>query len=277
MKNSKESPRVHIGSIRAHNLSNEVERTEFVPPPRTQPSFFSGERIIILLTMIASFVALAVALWSLHKNSDTATKMTKLNGSVVDMIVKGKTDLGNQDSRKTKMRTTAQAIRERLDQRRLKLTPPNVELRKVTAEQMEQARLSEAEHGNHLREFEKNTAKASESLRKNRQRMTSVMGEQSLRMEKVRKNPISTNPIFDTKVEDRPDPFRLLTGPLDKLKSMTSGRKKEPVVNDEMGIFGNTPPEDVETPSSIPMPAVVDVGGVDLEDFERDLMLLEGR
>lgn len=49
-----------------------------------------GDRSLLFLGVIASILALSMALWSIHKNSDITRRLNSLNSTVVDLVVKQK-------------------------------------------------------------------------------------------------------------------------------------------------------------------------------------------
>lgn len=47
-----------------------------------------GDRSLLFLGVISSILALSMALWSIHRNSDMSRRLNNLNSSLVDLIVK---------------------------------------------------------------------------------------------------------------------------------------------------------------------------------------------
>lgn len=83
-----------------------------------------GERSLLFLGIISSILALTVALWSIHKNSDITKRLNHLHSSVVDLIVKQKAapvvEVGRRDI--TDNPTKLELFRERRETKK-KETP----------------------------------------------------------------------------------------------------------------------------------------------------------
>lgn len=220
----KESPKTTVqGDPPAQIMSIRAPRAS--PPPVVHPpsrtSFFSGGKILMLITVISSFVALAMALWSLHKTSDVTAKLTKLNSTVVDLMVKEKT--GQVVGGKPKPRTTAAAIRERLDQRRLNFDVPKVDLQLLASESMNDTLLAEKTHEEHLRDYDANTKKTHSKLLTNKFKMDSVANEHSQRLNSLKDRTQVMAPSYYKK---GPDPLQMVQGPLSAMKKGTEAVMK---------------------------------------------------
>jgi hypothetical protein len=285
MKTAKDSPRnvpfqsiaasPRILSVSAQNLSPQPDNSQAVQGKRG--SFFNGEKILLLITILSSLVALATGLWSLHKNSDLNTRLTKLTATVGEFIVKDKTP---PSENKPKPRATAQAIKERLEQRRLRMVRPNVDLQQIAKEHIEQVKTSELENEKCLKEFELNTKRITENMVKNNLKMTSAAKNETQRLQALKSAPIIVNPTLEVEKPERPNPMVMLDKPLDIISKMKDIKPKK---NGEMGIFDPSfqpkePPKTAPAPIPVPnpIPEAASFGGVDLEDLERDILLIGG-
>jgi hypothetical protein len=254
----------------------------------------------MLLTVISSIVALSLALWSLHKHSEVNERISKLNSLMVDAMSHGKKTEKKEPSRK---HYSAGAIKERLAQRRIAKNHPSVELNKIATEQFEQVKEAEIQQAQYLSEFTNNTKKISQTVANNRQKIADEASKVNVNMQRIKNLPMHPNPAFDISTIKRPDPGEILSRPIEavgqqiekiaekgglklNLEKPSNGNKKE------MGIFGGSglidmekvvpdtptvPVGNTKKPNAPPEGHVVTVGDVDLEDLERDLLLLGGR
>jgi hypothetical protein len=291
------SPR--IVSVRAQ-IPPSHDTREVAHPVRG--SFFTAERVFMFLTIISAIVALCLALWSLHKHSEVNERISKINALMVDTMSQGKPKEKKESAR---TRYNAEAIKERLAQRRLVKSQANADLNRVAAEQFEQVKEAEIQQAQYINEFTTHTKKISQTVAKNRNKITEEAGKVNLNMKRIKAIPMEPHPSLDISTIKRPDPGAILSKPIqavgeqiEKIAEKTGykldlgppGNKSN---KSEMGIFGGSGIIDMESvvpdpPAQAtpvrnkinPVPAEpvkhvpFTVGNVDMDDLERDLLLL---
>ena len=293
MKSSKDSHREQasprIVSIQGRDSQSPVTLYSSPTAPK-RTSFFSAERILIFLTIITAVLALALALWSLHKHSEVNNRINKLNSLMVDAVSNRKP---SEKEPKAKKLYNAEAIKERLSQRRLTRSH-NAELSKLATEQFEQVKESEIEQARHLNDFHNHTMKVSQSVASNREKIQKEASNVTANMSRIKALPIGPEPMYDLSTIKRPDPMSILSKPIESVGGQMEAIAKkagfnlnsglgENKTNDEMGIFSPafkakeaSKPPPVPIPVPNPIPESASFGGVDLEDLERDILLLGG-
>lgn len=222
------------------------------PPKDGNTYVFFGDRSLLFLGVIASILALSMALWSIHKNSDMSRRLSDLNSTVVDLIVKHKAapvvEVGRRelDSKASKFARFKEE-RETKKKEKVFIDPLNTTVEDLSIYKQEQDRENAIMLERIRRESEENIRRmelaSKEALAEGRRHTVSTK-QLSERVGRLQvKPPSSTNiPYSDTgeKIIDG------ITQLGDKL------------------IHSNTPKR-------------VFVDDIDVDDLEKDLRLLTGR
>jgi hypothetical protein len=241
----------------------DVRSTTLSPPPAIQGEFvssFFSERTLTFLGIIASIIALSLALWAIHKNSDLTKRLTDINMSVVDLIVESKNTPVVENSRSYSVSKT---IKDKLEAKRLK----RQQIKKDSEKKPEPSSkaLPEQPIIDIMPKFDTSSMNANflttkaqlerqnEHTFKETNRRIEEMKQKRIDKlalkEQMNQKPVVQHPQF---------PSELLRDPMNKAKFMI----------DQMTAMGSQF-------NNVPLIPEISKEDIDLDDLERDLKLLE--
>lgn len=247
--NVRQSPRTSIVNLK--RTSSPIQT------PSSSNSFFN-ERTLTFLGIIASIIALALALWSIHRGSDISKRLSDLNLSVVDLIVSSKqspiVETGHSKS--------SQSIKDRLEQKREKRLDRNNKLESVLQKELKRSAELKAEHDKTINEMHREYMETKLQMEADNKKALDKARSRVDDMRRRRENP---QPIADTLPSIKnPDPMEIMGNTFGKVMDSTkklTERFKE----------ANLETEGVKFP--ILEKRLED--DVDLDDLERDLKFLD--
>lgn len=247
--NVRQSPRTSIVNLKRTNSP--------VQAPQTSTSFFN-ERTLTFLGIIASIIALALALWSIHRGSDISKRLSDLNLSVVDLIVSSRqspvVETGHSKS--------SHSIKERLEQKREKRLERSNKLETVLQKELQRSAELKAEHDKTINEMHKEYLETKLQMEADNKK---VLDKARSRVDDMRRRRENPQPVSDTlsKIKN-PNPMEIMGNTFGKVMDSTkklSEKFKE----------ANLETEGVKFP-------VLETrleDDVDLDDLERDLKFLD--
>ena len=242
-----------------------VKRTSSpVQTPVTSNNSFFNERTLTFLGIIASIVALALALWSIHRGSDISKRLSDLNLSVVDLIVSSKqtpvVETGHSKS--------SQSIKDRLEQKRAKRVERSNKLETVLQEEMKRAADLKAEHEKSIGVMNKEYMETRMQIEADNRKVLEKTQQRIDDMKRRRENSgisMSADAIARTK---NPDPTEIMGNTFGKFTDMAQQITEK---------FKDMKPETAIANSKVKFPVLETrlEDDVDLDDLERDLKLLD--
>lgn len=126
---------------------------------------FFGERSLLFLGVIASILALSMALWSIHRNSDNTRRLNSLNSSIVDLLVKQKAapvvEIGRREI-SGEGGSKLDVFREKREARKQERPPPDI-LQETVKDIQTQNKEKEREHASMLERIRR---ESDENIRK---------------------------------------------------------------------------------------------------------------
>jgi hypothetical protein len=138
-----------ISIAKSQKLSHRPEIVSVAPSTTVERkgdgSFFS-ERTLTFLGIIASIIALSLALWSIHRGSDMSKRISDLNLSVVDLIVESKKTPVTEHSHTR----TSKTIRDKLDEKRSRRSERSTKLDGVFQQEMDRSSKIKSEHDRYI-------------------------------------------------------------------------------------------------------------------------------
>jgi hypothetical protein len=247
-----------------------VSPINHVPQEKKHESSFFSERTLTFLGIIASIIALSLALWSIHRGSDLSKRISDLNLSVVDLIVESKkTPVTEQSHTKT-----SKTIRSKLDDKRARRMERSAKLEDVFQKEMDRSAQIKSEHDKYIASVSKEYLTSQMKLDAENKVLLEQTRQQIDEMKHRREMEAATRSKLNVmdKIE-QPNPLEIMGKPLGKMMDMTKqigdkfAESKEYAqrVQEQRGDMLTKPFPILET-------RVTD--DVDLEDLEKDLKLL---
>ena len=254
-------------SIRANGKDDtrivDVRSATLSPPPAIQSGGFSSsffsERTLTFLGIIASIIALSLALWALHKNSDLTRRLSDINMSVVDLIVESKNTPVVEHSRTS---STSKTIKDKLEAKRLKRQQTRAEAEKPSPISVQHPAQSIVPA---IPKFDINTMNADFLATKAQIERQNELAfqETNRRIEEMKRKRIDKNALKEQMnqkpiVQSPQFPTGFIRDPMNKAKIMV----------DQLTAAGSSF-------KNVPLIPEIAKEDIDLDDLERDLKLLE--
>lgn len=241
-------------------------------PP--QSSFFS-ERTLTFLGIIASIIALSLALWSIHRGSDLSKRISDLNLSVVDLIVDSKkTPVTEQSHTKT-----SKTIRSKLDEKRARRMDRSTKLEDVFQKEMDRSSQIKSEHDKYIASVSKEYLTSQMKMDAENKILLDQTRQQIDEMKHRRELEAATRSKLNVmdKIE-QPNPMEIMGKPLGKMMDMTKQIGEKFAESKEHARRVQQDQREGMTTKQFPILETRVTDDVDLEDLEKDLkFFMDGR
>jgi len=270
----KPSVRPEVVSVKSgHIISPRATSPHMMMTEKKDSAFFS-ERTLTFLGIIASIIALSLALWSIHRGTDLSKRVSDLNLAVVDLVV---------DSKKTPVveqshNRTSKTIRDKLDEKRAKRVQRSSKLDNVFEAEMDRTAQLKADHDHYIatvsKEYRETQMKMDVEnkimMEKTRQQIEEMKRRREMEAE-ARKH---TNAI--DKIE-QPNPMEIMGKPLGKVMDMAHKIGEKFTESQGYAQEAIRKRSGLTQAPTIPILETRVEDDVDLEDLEKDLKLLVNR
>lgn len=262
---SKLSQRQSIRSEIPNVLSVNVSQGGLI---RKQDNSFFNERTLTFLGIIASIIALSLALWSIHRGSDISKRLSDLNLTMVDMIVESK----KSPVVETSHVRSSQTIRDRLDQKREKRAERNQKLDIIVQQELKRSADLKAKHDEYIETVNKEYLETKSKMEAENTLMMQKTKQQIEEMKHRReRNSVAGMPDYMSTIP-QPDPISIMSKPLANIMDATKR------IGEKFGMTEEKMKEMKDEPlrydSKFPILDTRVQDDIDLEDLERDLQLI---